>query len=901
MEQNMSQREIKNLELSKKAAQDGMVLLQNNNKVLPLYNKKIALYGSGAFATVKGGTGSGDVNQRYVSSIISGLENHDFEITTKSWLTRFQRYYDTKKKEYYDKFDGSLAALLAPAFSMDDLEVGEFEDAPTGVYVISRSSGEGHDRKNEKGDYQLTDNELSNIRRMSEYYQKSILLLNVGGVIDTSFIDKCPLLDSILLVSQAGMDSGDAIAEILDGTVTPSGKLTDTWAKSYENYPSSKYFGEPNPRYNDGIYVGYRYFDSFDVQPRYEFGYGLSYTRFMIDNPKVSANEQRVHVKVDVQNIGETFGGKEVVQLYVSNPQSDIPTPFQNLQAYAKTKKLKTDETQTIDLSFDTKNLAVYDQQTASWVMTPGIYLLRVGNSSRNTQVVGELKLDKLVVIEQLQHKLVVENDPTELNKNQVSLEQVAGVPFFILKAENFESADSIHYSDKNTVDTYTTDLDKKLSGRGYQEAVHKAKSVNAPSLLDVYNNKLSLSDFVANMSSSELIDLVEGSLQPNTEGSMVGNAADLVPGAAGQTISNDRLGIPATINADGPAGLRLDQTYTQDGETKHQYATAWPIGTLLAQTWNQDLVQEVGYAIGTEMKEFGITMWLAPGMNIHRNPLGGRNFEYFSEDPVLSGTIAAAETSGVQSHTGIGVVVKHFLGNNQETDRNTGNSIVGEQALREIYLKNFEIVIKTAQPMAVMSSYNLINGTFSGENYDSLTNILRDEWNFQGLVMTDWFSLADPRHSMHAGNDLIMPGGSQDKLFAAVDDLKPEFNDDGSIAIKKSFDIAKFEETSEELWNDFEPSEDGENYIKIHISGQLNENLKSMLYDGSAQVIDSETILLKGKWKDNNDLYIGDLQKSAMNILKVVMKSDRFAKKYGLKEKIYNENMSLHKYFESK
>lgn len=900
MEQNMSQREIKNSDLSKIAAQDGMVLLQNKNKVLPLHNKKVALYGSGSFATVKGGTGSGDVNQRHVSSIIMGLENHGFEITTKSWLTRFQRYYDTKKKEYYDKFDGSLAALLAPAFSMDDLEVGEFEDAPTGVYVISRSSGEGHDRKNEKGDFQLTDNELSNIRRMSEYYQRSVLLLNVGGVIDTSFIDKCPLLDSILLVSQAGMDSGNAVAEVLDGTVTPSGKLTDTWAYEYEDYPSAKYFSEHNPRYNDGIYVGYRYFDSFNIQPRYEFGYGLSYTKFIIDNYKISANEQKITVKVDVQNIGETYSGKEVVQLYVSNPKSDIPTPLQSLQAYAKTKTLKTDETQTLSMSFATKNLAVYDQKAASWVMTPGVYLLRVGNSSRNTKVIGELKLDKLVTIEQLQHKLLPENDPTEIIENKVSLEQVAGVPFFILKAENFLDAKTISYSDENKVDTYTTDLNQNLPGRGYQETLHEVSEIEDPSLLDVYNHKLSLNNFVANMKDTELIDLVEGSLQPNTEGSMVGNAADLVAGAAGQTARNDRLGIPATVNADGPAGLRLDQTYTQNGETKHQYATAWPIGTLLAQTWNQELVQKVGFAIGTEMKEFGITMWLAPGMNIHRNPLGGRNFEYFAEDPVLSGTIAAAETKGVQSHAGIGVVIKHFLGNNQETDRNTGDSIIGEQALREIYLKNFEITIKSAQPMAVMSSYNLVNGTFAGENYDSLTSILRDEWNFQGLVMTDWFSLADPRHSMHAGNDLIMPGGSQDKLYAAVADLKPEFDSDGSIAIKKSFDIAKFEETSEELWNDFEPAEDGDNYIRVRISDKLNDNLKEMLYSGAAQIVDSDTLLLKGNWKDNNDLYIGDLQKSAINILKVVMKSDRFAEKYGLKESAYNYGMNLHDYFES-
>lgn len=901
MEQKMSQREIKNLDLSKQVAEDGMVLLQNENKILPLRNKKIALYGSGSFATVKGGTGSGDVNQRHVSSIISGLKEHGFEITTESWLRRFQRYYDSKKNEYYNKLDGSLASLLAPAFTMDDMEVSEFEEALTGIYVISRSSGEGHDRKNEKGDYQLTDNELSNIKRMSEYYQNSILLLNVGGIIDTSFIEKCPLLDSILLVSQPGMDAGNAIAEVLDGTVTPSGKLTDTWANDYSDYPSSKYFGENDPRYNDGIYVGYRYFDSFEIKPKYEFGYGLSYTKFMIDTDKISVNEHQITVKVNVQNIGEKFSGKEVVQLYVSSPKSKIPTPYQTLQAYDKTKNLRPDEQQNLTMSIGTKNLTVFDTRIAAWVMVPGIYLIRVGNSSRNTKVVGQFKLDKLVVIQQLEHKLTPANDPTELTEGKFSSEQVGGVPFFILKAENFDAIEPIDYSNQSQVITYTTNLDQELPGKGYDEKLQKVPANSNLNLLDVYNRKITLDEFVANMSNSELIDLVEGSLKPNVEGSMVGNAADLVAGAAGQTTNNDRLGIPATVNADGPAGLRLEQTFDDNGKTKHQYATAWPIGTLLAQTWNRDLVQRVGFAIGTEMKEFGITMWLAPGMNIHRNPLGGRNFEYFAEDPVLSGTIAAAETKGVQTHTGIGVTIKHFLGNNQETARNTGNSIIGEQALREIYLKNFEIVVKTAQPMAIMSSYNKVNGTFAGENYESLTNILRDEWNFKGLVMTDWFSLADPKHSMHSGNDLIMPGGSQDKLFAAVDNLKPKFAKNGHIAIRKSFDIVAFKETTKELWNDFEPAADGENYIRVSLSGELDDDMTKMLYDGSAQIINNDTVLLKGNWKDNNDLYIGDLQKSAMNILRVVLKSDRFAEKYGLKEITYNRNMELYDYFSTK
>ncbi|APX73258.1 glycoside hydrolase family 3 C-terminal domain-containing protein [Companilactobacillus allii] len=898
MEQSMSQREINNLNLSKKVAQDGMVLLQNENKALPLRNKKVALYGSGSFATVKGGTGSGDVNQRHVSSIIEGLEADNFEIANKSWLMRFQKYYDSKKKEYYDNLDDSLMSLLAPAFSMDDMEIGEFVDAPIGIYVISRSSGEGQDRKNEKGDYQLTDNELSNIKLFSEYYQKSILLLNVGGVIDTDFIEKCPLLDSVLLISQPGMAAGEAVAEVLDGSVIPSGKLTDTWAFNYEDYPSAKYFGEKNPRYNEGIYVGYRYFDSFNITPRYEFGFGLSYAKFLIDTVKISGNEQKIDVSINVQNSSETFSGKEVVQLYVSNPQSEISTPYQSLQAYAKTDLLKPSGYQKLNMSFDTKNLAVYDQKNAQLVMIPGTYLIRVGNSSRNTTVVGKLKLDEKVILRQFEHKLAPLVDPTEIKDNKVLLEQVGGVPFILLKAKNFEKAPEIKYTDYNEVKTYSSDEDTKLPGKGFNETIENVPELQQMKLIDVLHRKISLKEFVGNLSKQELIDLVEGSWKSNNSGSMVGNASQLVFGAAGETTGNKRVGIPATVNADGPAGLRLSPEYKKDGKTHFQYATAWPIGTMLAQTWNQDIVKQVGVAIGNEMKEFGVTMWLAPGMNIHRNPLGGRNFEYFSEDPLLSGTMATAETLGVQSHTGIGVVIKHFLGNNQETKRNTGDSIIGEQALREIYLKNFEIAVKSAQPMGIMSSYNKVNGIYSGENYELLTNVLRDEWNFQGLVMTDWFSLADPVHSMHSGNDLIMPGGSQDKLFSAVDNLRPEFDDDGSISIRKSFDVETFKQKYNNLWNDFELAADGDNYIRVNITEKINESMKRSILNGTVQIIDDNTLLLKGNWKDNNDLYIGDLQKSAMRILNVVMRTDRFAKENGLGEIKYNQNMELDSYF---
>lgn len=847
-----------NVNLSKEIAQEGMVLLQNNHHVLPLNNKVVAVYGSGAFATIKGGTGSGNVNQRTVS-MVEGLENSGFTITSKSWLNRFQRYYKSKEAEYNKE-----ANILSPAFSMDDPEIGEFSEGTVGIYVISRSSGEGYDRKDLAGDFELSENELSNIKRLSEYYENSILLLNIGGVIDTEFIDQCPLLDSILLISQPGMTAGDAVAEVLDGSKTPSGKLTDTWSK-YSDYPASD-FGVKNPKYTEGIYVGYRYFDSFNIKPRYEFGYGLSYAKFDLKTKKISVNENHIFLKIDVKNESEHFAGKEVVQAYISNPQSEIPTPYQALRAYAKTKLLKPNETQEIQLNIKTEDLAVYDENISAYVLMPGIYSLRIGNSSRNTKVVAEMKLDKKTIIKNVEHKLSPQIDPTILKENKVEIKRASNVPLFLLKSTNFEKNTTVSYQNESDVVTYTVD-DRNLPGNLFNEKVISKDKLPNLKLEDVYNNKVSIETFVANLSGKELVDLVEGEMEDNSN--IVGNASTLVDGAAGQTKANEKHGIPATVNADGPAGLRLNKDFNN---------TAWPIGTLVAQTWNRSLIEKMGTAIGSEMKRCGVTFWLAPGMNIHRDPLGGRNFEYFSEDPLLSGTMAASETRGVQNDSGLGVTIKHFLGNNQESFRNNGNSQIGEQALREIYLKNFEIAIKEEQPLAIMSSYNMVNGRFAGANFESLTNILRDEWHFNGLVMTDWFSGAEPKESMHAGNDLIMPGDSKDKLLAAISDLKPKFNDDGSIATKKIFNMAEMKLTEIDLWNDFVPDGEGDAFVKIKISSdKITDEIKKLFYDGGTQILDENHILIRGNWKQNNDLNLGDLQKSAIHILEVIMKTDRF------------------------
>jgi len=873
MEKVISQRELENKELAKNVAEEAIVLLQNKNDTLPLKNKTVALYGSGAFATVKGGTGSGDVNQRNVVSILDGLDDHDFNITTKPWLARLQRYYQKEKAAYEDKLKDDPMSLLAPAFKFKDPEISEFEDATTGIYVISRSSGENYDRRNHKGDFRLTDNELANIQQMSEYYTNSVVLLNVGGVIDTSFVDDCPMLDSVVLVSQLGMTSGDAIADILEGTKTPSGKLTDTWAYSYQDYPTSENFGMSNPEYVEGIYVGYRYFDSYNVKPRYEFGFGQSYAKFFIKTQKANINEQRIRLRVSVENTSEKYAGQETVQVYVSKPQTEIPTPYQELVGYNKTTVLRPKAQQTLDFEVAITDLSVFDEELGAYVLVPGTYYVRVGDSSRQTEVVASFKLDERVILKKVDAALKPRIDPTTFSKNQVELKKVSGVPFFILKATNFPETEFVQYQEKSVVTTFVADREK-LPGKGCDEIIEEVRNAAGKTLNDVYDGDVELAEFVASLSEKELVDLVEGTLSANENG-VVGISSDLVPGAAGQTGELKSKKVPAVVMADGPAGVRVDPVFERNNQTITHYATAWPIGTALAQTWNKDLIEKVGFAVGTEMKEFGVDLWLAPGMNIHRDPLGGRNFEYFSEDPYLSGTMAAFETKGVQTHPKLGVTLKHFLGNNQESHRNYGNSIIGEQALREIYLRNFETAIKLCEPVAIMTSYNRVNGIFSGANFELLTNILRDEWHFKGLVMTDWFSSADPKKGFHAGNDLVMPGSSKSEIMSAVTDFGPDFDTNGNIKIKKDYDMLKKESVETEMWNDFIVDADGEVIVKVRVDGSsdLNQRIKDWIYNGEAQIVDDEHILLSGKWKDNNDMYLGDLQKSAINVLRVVLK----------------------------
>lgn len=796
----ITQREKEHMEFSREMARECMVLLENDG-ALPLpAGGKLALFGAGAGRTVKGGTGSGDVNTRSQVSAAEGLKEAGYTITTEDWIRRQDEKCAAAKKAYQEwvpraaEEEGCMELQIIfshPYTEPEPEEITEDDlrksDTDTAVYVLSRNSGEGADRYDKEGDYLLSRTEKEQLIRLGAYYRKVILVLNIGGVMDLSEVRSIPGIHAVLLMTQLGNMGGSALADILTGAAVPSGKLTDTWAKRYEDYPSSAEFGHNDGNtqdeyYREGIYTGYRYFDTFGIEPLYCFGYGKSYTEFEIDTQDVRMEGTRIVLSVQVRNAGKTYPGQEVVQVYYSAPAGRMSKPYQELAAFEKTRLLQPGETECLELSLDMRSMASYSEEDAAWMLEKGRYILRVGNSSRNTAAVASVVLERDVTVFQARSLFREECPVTEIEPPFREIREEEKTPRTIVPDISGWKTEKAVYTEKRQ--EYTTDKTQRLT------------------MEDVLARRCSVEELTAQLTVEEMAQYCVGTMRMDG-GSIIGNASDLIPGAAGDTspICAETRKIKSLIMADGPAGLRLQPVFktTKDGkllpggevmgescapfdpelkdeetDTYYQYCTAVPVGWALAQSWNQSMLEKTGDMIGKEMELFGVDLWLAPALNIHRNPLCGRNFEYFSEDPFVAGKTAAAITKGVQSHPGKGVTLKHFAANNQEDNRYFTNSHVRERALREIYLKGFEIAVKEAKPLAIMTSYNLINGIHTANSRDLLQSAARDEWGFDGLVMTDWFTTQDvpmmtgesshypisaSTGCIYAGNDLQMPG----------------------------------------------------------------------------------------------------------------------------------------------
>ena len=781
----MYQYETEHLERLRDLLPECTVLLKSDGQ-FPLSSPcPISLYGSGARHTIKGGTGSGDVNSRFIVSVEQGLRDAGFIITTESWLDSYDAIVEKAHKQFIKDIHASARAHhslaiiegMGAAMPEPEYELRLQGNSDTAIYVLSRNSGEGSDRKPVKGDILLTDTETRDILECNRKYRKFMLVLNVGGPVDlTSVLD----VSNILVLSQLGADTGTALADLLLGKAFPSGKLTTTWS-AWQDYCNIGTFGDDDDTfYKEGIYVGYRYSDTVKTNPLFPFGYGLGYTKFAVSPINVAKEKDTVTVTAKVTNKGN-YAGKEVVQVYLSAPSVKLDQPYQSLAAFTKTSVINRGASEEVQLSFNLSDMASYSEEQAAYILEQGDYILRVGNSSRDTTVCALLKLDENITVKKVKNVL---GDPgfedwkPELPK---PTDTYAGCEVLHFSAEDFTTV---------TVD-YTVP--------------------------DRINHALGL------LNDTELAHLGIGHYAANGNlTGIIGNASYSVAGAAGEsTHETDAKEYPPVVMADGPAGLRLSKEFFRDkdgvvhsvGPTipkdmlellpaiirplinrtvkppkgsvlEEQYATAIPIGTAIAQSWNLELARVCGDIVGSEMEMFKVDLWLAPALNIHRCILCGRNFEYYSEDPLISGRFAAAITKGVQAHEGCGTTIKHYAANNQEHNRFANNSCVSERAMREIYLRGFEICIRESDPAALMSSYNLLNGTHTSEHQGLCIDILRREFGYTGVVMTDWvFAAAGKKTDKYkfpnsakvaaAGHSLFMPGSKVDfeALTAGIKD----------------------------------------------------------------------------------------------------------------------------------
>lgn len=772
MENQLLDYERQHLEQLRTLAPECTLFLKRSGK-LPLPGPcDIALYGSGARHTVKGGTGSGEVNSRSFLNIEESLTQAGFQVLTKDWLDR----YDAVRKNAYAAFikkvkadarkhhTSALIEGMGAVMPEPEYEIPLERRCNTAVYVLSRISGEGSDRKVVPGDVLLSESEKRDILALQEMYPVFVLVLNVGGPVDLTPVARD--VDDILLLSQLGVQTGAVLSDILLGTSYPSGKLTTSWAGSDAFCPQAEFGEKEETHYKEGIYVGYRYYDAAHVKPLFPFGFGLGYTDFRLEPESVTLAGEQVTVSAQVRNTG-AFSGKEVVQLYLSSPWGALDQPAQALAAYGKTRELAPGESCRMELRFKMSDLASFDERRSAYVLEKGDYVLRCGNSSRKSKPMALLRLTQEVVTFRVKDLL---GRPDFSDWKPEGPEPVPeGLPVYVLDAG----------------------------------------SIPTGTVPDV--RPLRPDPMVRALTDEELVFLNIGGFNKDRSG-VVGDSGSAIPGTAGETTSRLKAkGFPAIIMADGPAGIRLARDYYEDkkgahslssamlptmidllpapvrsamrkqkklpkgAQVRHRYATAIPIGTAIAQSFSLSLAESCGDIVGDEMERFGVHLWLAPALNIHRSILCGRNFEYFSEDPLVSGLTAAAITRGVQKHPGRGVTIKHFAANNQETNRYNNNSNVSRRALREIYLKGFGLCVRESQPCALMTSYNLINGVHTSESRELTEDILRGEFGFRGIVMTDWvvggslmynskrYPMPNAGKVALAGGDLFMPGSKAD------------------------------------------------------------------------------------------------------------------------------------------
>ena len=724
---------------------EGIVVLECNESLPLLKNDRVALFGRGQFEYVKSGTGSaGKVNSPYCTQIESELKKY---VNLDNDVSEFYRNYIDKNPFVFDDF--SHPPVRKQPILEDVFVKTAAGNNNKAIYILSRLSGECYDFRTENGDWYLTDEEKQNLCVLKKYFPDLIVLVNSGNIIDMSWVKKYNI-KNVLYIWQGGQEGAAGTVLALIGEIPPSGRLADTIATDIIDYPSTRNFGndEKNVHAED-IYVGYRYFETFARDKvLYPFGYGKGYTEFEHSVLKVDKTEDQIVVTVNVKNIGN-YSGKEVVEVYYSAPKHRWGTPAKQLIAFCKTSMLAPAKSQTLRIKFDVKDMAFYDDAGKSghafcYVLAKGNYILYVGKNVREAK--------EAYSFYQVEHRVVKKchralQPKEKFNRLFLSAGSAAEeyAPFSDISLENSSNHINCRENSENV------------------RCVVSAEKVIT--LNDVKENRHTLDEFVDTLSENELCVLVRGEGMSSVKAPIPGTACVF----GGLTSSLVKKGVPLATACDGTSGLRIECEVP---------ATAIPTGPLIASSWNPSAFYKVFDIVAEEMNKYKIDLLLGPGMNIHRNPLCGRNFEYFSEDPLITGMFAAMIAERFYNN-GVYCVLKHFAVNSQECGRGSESEVLSERALREIYLKGFEIAVKSGHVKAIMTAYNRINGISASSNYDLITAVLRNEWNYNGIVMTDWWTgVDDTAKGTFSGKNfaaMIRAGGN---LYMVVPDAATSDDD---------------------------------------------------------------------------------------------------------------------------
>ena len=726
---------------SRASGAEGALLLRNKGKLLPIqHNENVSVFGRIQVNYYRSGTGSGgSVHVAYTTNLLDGLRSKTNLTVNEELASVYEKWIEA------NPFDDGGKVWAAEPWNQkempltDELVVQARSKSTKAIVVIGRTAGEDQDNADAPGSYQLTEDERAMLKQVTNHFDQTIVVLNVSNIIDMSWLDDESYvhpIQSVIYSWHGGMEGGNAIADVLAGDVTPSGKLTDTIAYSIHDYPSTSNYGnEFKNLYQEDIYVGYRYFETFRPEKvQFEFGYGLSYTTFATECEEAKSvskeGESFIEVNVNVTNTGNTYAGKEVIQVYYEAPQGKLGQPLKSLAAFGKTKLLQPGASERLKISFPVHTMASYDDEgvtghASAYVLEEGTYRLHVGTSVKQVDhipVDGQdgYVVEALQVVEQLQEVMAPTEDFTRMKPGARKEDGSYELVYTAVPKRQVSIADRIQQNLPQALE--------QTENQGYK-------------LRDVKDGKVSLEAFIAQLSDQDLAAIIRGE---GMSSPLVTSGTASAFGGVSDSLFN--YGIPVACTADGPSGIRMDS-----GEK----ATQVSIGTLLAATWNTELVEELYVLEGQELLRNQVDTLLGPGLNIRRSPLNGRNFEYFSEDPLISGVFAAACTKGIMKG-GSNATLKHFACNNQEKHRSKVDAVVSERALREIYLKGFEIAVKQGGANSIMTSYNPINGHWAASNYDLNTTVLRGEWGFQGIVMTDWWAIM---------NDVV-EGGEADRKY---------------------------------------------------------------------------------------------------------------------------------------